>query len=643
MFTIAIMTRFMDDYLTRTHRYLLEAPDAYTVLVENKVYENAYPAFVELLNQELPSQACVHRGEITFIHSQVLLQMKLRLIVPIINVLKQNRDQDSFSEQLRVSLRQFSEQGLIFLQTLLNIGKYSVGPVPVGQFKQFISEYTPTDLSIVTIDDLITEKLLLSCIQVALAKLPVNHPFVEDSNAQHLKILQDCAVKHLFKPGFSYPYRISAPIKPQSEDKIVAVQDKTPDSITNQSNLIGLIDDMFDPYLSDNSEDTMSDNVLIAEYQHVQEQVQPPKKSLSSFWPKEIQEEIKSTVDTTNELGGTEVIDPDTATEPVDQVESAEDVRIEATEIEEECTTSSEMSEFAEVPQEDPREILSEATAAEVLSEHPSIREPDLLTPPAEDLDPSSLDSTPEEQVEDGATDEALPEYPPINESDLLKVDTEDLNPSSPSSTAEEQAEDDSTDVFLSSLDETNDEESDLPEFDKNSQFMDEIAIGFDEPTIIDGDNLVISAEDLKQIVPQQINDTHVMGAEETESHKNDPVINEIRTIIHDYGNARYIELDKDRLSQIFHPMCKSLVYHDTTMRIMTLPSFITAVGNEYQAHLNHKGWKFHILLIDARQNAAMVKMEALQNGKLMCTDYLSLYRFAEGSWRIVNRIYVDH
>lgn len=46
--------------------------------------------------------------------------------------------------------------------------------------------------------------------------------------------------------------------------------------------------------------------------------------------------------------------------------------------------------------------------------------------------------------------------------------------------------------------------------------------------------------------------------------------------------------------------------------------------------------------LIDITGNAAIAKIELYKGGKLIFTDYLSLYKFEEG-WQIVSKIYFRH
>ena len=46
--------------------------------------------------------------------------------------------------------------------------------------------------------------------------------------------------------------------------------------------------------------------------------------------------------------------------------------------------------------------------------------------------------------------------------------------------------------------------------------------------------------------------------------------------------------------------------------------------------------------MIDVTGSAAIAKVELYKGGKIIFTDYLSLYKFEEG-WRIVNKIYYRH
>jgi len=50
----------------------------------------------------------------------------------------------------------------------------------------------------------------------------------------------------------------------------------------------------------------------------------------------------------------------------------------------------------------------------------------------------------------------------------------------------------------------------------------------------------------------------------------------------------------------------------------------------------------FKYPLIDITGHAAIVKVKFLKSGKHIYTDYLQLYKFADG-WRIMNKIYYAH
>lgn len=46
--------------------------------------------------------------------------------------------------------------------------------------------------------------------------------------------------------------------------------------------------------------------------------------------------------------------------------------------------------------------------------------------------------------------------------------------------------------------------------------------------------------------------------------------------------------------------------------------------------------------MVDITGNAAIVKVQLFKGGKMIFTDYLSLYKFEEG-WKIVSKIYFRH
>lgn len=53
--------------------------------------------------------------------------------------------------------------------------------------------------------------------------------------------------------------------------------------------------------------------------------------------------------------------------------------------------------------------------------------------------------------------------------------------------------------------------------------------------------------------------------------------------------------------------------------------------------------WKHKFPQIDITGNAAVVKVELFKDGNKVFTDYLSLYKFENGEWKIVSKIYYRH
>lgn len=50
----------------------------------------------------------------------------------------------------------------------------------------------------------------------------------------------------------------------------------------------------------------------------------------------------------------------------------------------------------------------------------------------------------------------------------------------------------------------------------------------------------------------------------------------------------------------------------------------------------------WNIPMVDVTGHAAVAKIEILRDGKMIYTDYMSLYKFNDG-WKIVNKIYFSH
>lgn len=101
---------------------------------------------------------------------------------------------------------------------------------------------------------------------------------------------------------------------------------------------------------------------------------------------------------------------------------------------------------------------------------------------------------------------------------------------------------------------------------------------------------------------------------------------------------------DVELVKKGFHPEFRLLGTRDNALTILPIADWIRITEEKKAAG------KFppqvlvamEFPLIDVSGNAAMAKVKFLVGDKHVYTDYLSLFRFAEG-WKIVNKIYTSH
>lgn len=100
-----------------------------------------------------------------------------------------------------------------------------------------------------------------------------------------------------------------------------------------------------------------------------------------------------------------------------------------------------------------------------------------------------------------------------------------------------------------------------------------------------------------------------------------------------------------EAIRQGFHPSFNMLRLMDNEIKPYSISEWVAAIEKRRAeakpgATLVKTEAKF--LSIDVTGNAAVVKLELHREGKLIFTDYLSLYKFNEG-WRIVSKSYFRH
>lgn len=119
--------------------------------------------------------------------------------------------------------------------------------------------------------------------------------------------------------------------------------------------------------------------------------------------------------------------------------------------------------------------------------------------------------------------------------------------------------------------------------------------------------------------------------------------------LIKDVINKAYIEglhnggnLDETRKG--FHPGFDLLILKNNQMEKLPIYNWIESTEKKRKENPTPSLIKtvVNFVNIDITGTAAVAKIELSREGKLIFTDYLSLYKFEEG-WKIVGKIYFKH
>jgi hypothetical protein len=108
------------------------------------------------------------------------------------------------------------------------------------------------------------------------------------------------------------------------------------------------------------------------------------------------------------------------------------------------------------------------------------------------------------------------------------------------------------------------------------------------------------------------------------------------------YVRGFFLNRDAEAMRNGFHPEFNILMLNKEgklgKLPIAKWTEIVeTRLKDKKETNITHK-----FPMIDVTGNAAVVKIEIYRDGKLLYSDYLSLYKFADG-WKIVNKIYYQH
>ena len=110
------------------------------------------------------------------------------------------------------------------------------------------------------------------------------------------------------------------------------------------------------------------------------------------------------------------------------------------------------------------------------------------------------------------------------------------------------------------------------------------------------------------------------------------------------YVEGVHVQLDPTRMRKGFHPDFRMLVLKDGKMTAVPLEEWISRMEARARDNPNapKPAIKAEYPIVNVTGDAAVVRVELFRDGKHTFTDYLSLYKFADG-WLIVGKIFQAH
>ena len=110
------------------------------------------------------------------------------------------------------------------------------------------------------------------------------------------------------------------------------------------------------------------------------------------------------------------------------------------------------------------------------------------------------------------------------------------------------------------------------------------------------------------------------------------------------YVEGVHVKLDPAKMRKGFHPDFRMLVLKDGKMTAVTLEEWIGRMETREKENPNapKPAIKAEFPMVNVTGNAAVARVEIYRDGKHTFTDYLSLYKFADG-WMIVGKIFQAH
>lgn len=116
--------------------------------------------------------------------------------------------------------------------------------------------------------------------------------------------------------------------------------------------------------------------------------------------------------------------------------------------------------------------------------------------------------------------------------------------------------------------------------------------------------------------------------------------------VLKGYIHGAFNELNPEAMKEAFHKDFAILSTKGTEVTKYPIDKWAAGVEkrkNDPEFDPSSNVWEHNFAQIDVTENAAVVKVELFKDDKHVFTDYLSLYKFDSGDWKIVSKIYHRH
>ena len=116
-------------------------------------------------------------------------------------------------------------------------------------------------------------------------------------------------------------------------------------------------------------------------------------------------------------------------------------------------------------------------------------------------------------------------------------------------------------------------------------------------------------------------------------------------TIVNAYVNGIHIDRDVEAGKRGFHPAFTMFYKNrDGGVGTLTIDKWAESIAKKKKEEPDGPPYKvtYEIPMVDISGDAAVARVLIYRDGKIIYSDYMSLYRFEDG-WKIVGKIYYTH